>query len=81
NGLWFTNLTLSLAISFFAIIADQWYASYLSPMAGNAQARARTRHFRYKAHIHSYIHTLIGRLPYALYLSLYLFLIGLVLYL
>ncbi|PBK62052.1 hypothetical protein ARMSODRAFT_856320, partial [Armillaria solidipes] len=81
NGIWFTSLTLSLATSFCAILADQWYASYLSPITGTPQARTRTWHFCYKALIHSHVHTLIQSLPVMLNLSLYLFLIGLSLYL
>ncbi len=46
NGLWFSSLTLSLATALFAVLADGWYCHYLSPVAGNPQVRARTRHLR-----------------------------------
>ncbi|KAK0429898.1 hypothetical protein EV421DRAFT_1684037, partial [Armillaria borealis] len=81
NGLWFTSLSMSLTVAFIAIIADQWYASYLSPISGNPKVRARVRHFRYNGLIHSNIRAIIDFLPTTLRTSLFLFFIGLVLYL
>ncbi len=80
NGLWYMSLSLSLAIASFAIIADQWYSSYMSPTSENPQVRARIRHFRYNGLMHSHIRFFIEFLPSTLRLSLYLFFIGLVLY-
>ncbi len=79
NGLWFSSLTLSLATALFAVLADGWYCHYLSPVAGNPQVRARTRHLRYTGLLDWRVSTLIGILPLMLHLSLFLFFIGLVL--
>ncbi len=81
NGLWFASLAFSLATALFAILADEWYCHYLSPIAGDPQVRSRTRHLRYKGLLDWRVSTLIGLLPLMLYLSLGLFAIGLVLYL
>lgn len=80
NGLWYLSLALSLAIASFAIIADQWYASYLSHISGTPKFRARIRHFRHHGLTHSRIRLFIVFLPTTLRLSLYLFFVGLVLY-
>ncbi|KAK0467370.1 hypothetical protein IW261DRAFT_1312626, partial [Armillaria novae-zelandiae] len=79
NGLWFASLTLSLATALFAVLADGWYCHYLSPVAGNPQVRARTRHLRYTGLLNWRVSTLIGFLPLMLHLSLFLFFTGLVL--
>ncbi|PBK80073.1 hypothetical protein ARMGADRAFT_869112, partial [Armillaria gallica] len=79
NGLWFSSLTLSLATALFAVLADGWYCHYLSPVAGNPQVRARTRHLRYNGLLDWRVSTLIGFLPLMLHLSLFLFFVGLVL--
>ncbi|PBK79561.1 hypothetical protein ARMGADRAFT_950703, partial [Armillaria gallica] len=42
NGLWFASLTISLTAAFFAIIVDEWYYHYLSPVAGDPQVGVRT---------------------------------------
>ncbi len=81
NGLWFASLSLSLLISFVAILADQWYCHYLKPVDGDPQVRARTRHFGYKGLINSSLTTMVGFLPFLLRQSLDLFFIGLILYL
>ncbi|KAK0432949.1 hypothetical protein EV421DRAFT_2088992 [Armillaria borealis] len=79
NGLWFASLTLSLATALFAVLADEWYCHYLSPIAGNPQVRSRTRQLRYTGLIEWHVSTLIRLLPLMLHLSLALFFVGLVL--
>ncbi|SJL18881.1 uncharacterized protein ARMOST_22483 [Armillaria ostoyae] len=41
NGLWFASLSLSLATALFAVLADEWYCYYLSPVARDPQTRSR----------------------------------------
>lgn len=79
NGLWFASLTLSLATALFAVLADEWYCHYLSPVAGDPQVRSRTRQLRYTGLIEWRVSTLINLLPLLLHLSLGLFFVGLVL--
>ncbi len=78
NGLWFSSLTLSLAAALFAVLADEWYCHYLSPVAGDPKVRSRTRHLRYTGLIEWRVSTLINLLPVLLHLSLGLFFVGLV---
>ncbi|PBK83022.1 hypothetical protein ARMGADRAFT_945592, partial [Armillaria gallica] len=81
NGLWFASLAFSLATALFAVLADEWYYHYLSPITGDPQVRSRIRHFRYMGLLDWHISNFIGLLPLMLHLSLGLFLLGLVLYL
>lgn len=77
NALWLTSLTLSLATALFAMLADEWYCHYLSPVAGDPQVRSRTRHLRYKGLLNWRVSSCIGLLPLMLHLSLFLFFVGL----
>ncbi|PBK79694.1 hypothetical protein ARMGADRAFT_860882, partial [Armillaria gallica] len=79
NVVWFASLTLSLATALFAVLADEWYCHYLSPVAGDPQVRSRTRQLRYTGLIEWRVSTLIKVLPLLLHLSLGLFFVGLVL--
>ncbi len=77
NALWLASLTLSLATALFAMLADEWYCHYLSPVTGDPQVRSRTRHLRYKGLLDWHVSSLIGLLPLMLHLSLFLFFVGL----
>ncbi len=79
NGLWFASLTLSLTTALFAVLADEWYCHYLSPVDGDPQVRSRTRQLRYTGLMEWRVSTLISLLPLMLHLSLLLFVVGLVL--
>ncbi len=81
NGLWIASLILSLATAFFAILADEWYCHYLSPIPGNPRVRARIRHLRFTGVRDWHVSTLIDLLPLMLHLSLGMFFTGLALYL
>ncbi|PBK79406.1 hypothetical protein ARMGADRAFT_872261, partial [Armillaria gallica] len=76
NGLWLTSLALSLVTAFFAILVDALYSHYLSPIPGQPQVRARTRHFRYKGLIKWRLRACIGFLQLLLHLSLMTFMWG-----
>ncbi len=75
------SLTLSLSYVLLAILADDWYSHYLPPVPGNPQDHSRNRHFHYKGLIDWPIGTFICVLPLILHLSLFLFFLGLLLYL
>ncbi|KAK0492711.1 hypothetical protein EDD18DRAFT_1010662, partial [Armillaria luteobubalina] len=81
NGLWFASLAFSLATALFAVLADEWYCHYRSPISGDAEFRGRIRLSRHRNLIRWHVSTLIGLLPLMLYLSLGLFAVGLVLFL
>ncbi len=75
----FASLTLSLTTALFAVLADEWYCHYLSPVDGDPQVRSRTRQLRYTGLMEWRVSTLISLLPLMLHLSLLLFVVGLVL--
>ncbi|KAK0209907.1 hypothetical protein IW262DRAFT_1242771, partial [Armillaria fumosa] len=81
NGLWFASLALSLSYALLAVLADDWYSHYLSPIHGKPQDHSRTRHFCYKGLVDWPVRAFIHVLPLMLHLSLFLFFLGLVLYL
>ncbi|PBK85920.1 hypothetical protein ARMGADRAFT_865240, partial [Armillaria gallica] len=81
NGLWFASVSLSLSYALLAVLADDWYGHYLSPVPGDPQDRSCTRQFRYEGLVDWPISAFIRILPLMLHLSLSLFFIGLVLYL
>ncbi|KAK0432947.1 hypothetical protein EV421DRAFT_2063533, partial [Armillaria borealis] len=76
NGLWGTSLTLSLVTAFVAILVDAWYSYYVSPIPGQPEVRASTRHLRYKGLIKCHIRVCISFLQLLLHLSLMSFLLG-----
>ncbi|KAJ7804751.1 hypothetical protein B0H14DRAFT_2308688, partial [Mycena olivaceomarginata] len=81
NGLWFTGLALSLATALLAVLAKQWLRQYSSFITGSSRTRALIRQFRYTCFEKWGARKLIGFLPYLLHVSLFLFLLGLVIFL
>ncbi|KAK0432062.1 hypothetical protein EV421DRAFT_1719853, partial [Armillaria borealis] len=77
NVLWLMSLTLSLATALFAMLADEWYCHYLSPVGGDPQVRSHTRHLWYKGLLNWHVSSCIGLLPLMLHLSLFLFFVRL----
>jgi len=83
NALWFSSLTLSLIVSMLAILAKQWIGMFVSRM------RVPVPDLRYWAHRHrAYrdgldkwkITAFVSSLSIFLHLSLFLFLIGLIIH-
>ncbi|KAJ7213001.1 hypothetical protein GGX14DRAFT_312274, partial [Mycena pura] len=81
NGLWFTSLALSLSTALLAVLAKQWLRQYSSFIAGSAHTRALIRQFRYACFDKWGVRLIISLLPTVLHLSLFLFMVGLVLFL
>jgi len=80
NGLWFTSLTLSLAVSLLAILAKQWVNEFLSRMRApiSSPKMWAMRHSAFKGGLDRWgMDTFISALPLLLHASLFLFLIGL----
>ncbi|KAK0482908.1 hypothetical protein EDD18DRAFT_1084586, partial [Armillaria luteobubalina] len=67
--LWVICLTLSLLIAFSAILINEWYFRYLSPMAG----KHKVHDFHYKVRIHWHVRIWITMLQFLLNLSLLIF--------
>ncbi|KAJ7367061.1 hypothetical protein DFH08DRAFT_836464 [Mycena albidolilacea] len=81
NGLWFTSLALSLSTALLAVLAKQWLRQYSSFIAGSARTRALIRQFRYACFDKWGVRLIISLLPTVLHLSLFLFKVGLVVFL
>ncbi|KAE9400051.1 hypothetical protein BT96DRAFT_660548 [Gymnopus androsaceus JB14] len=81
NVLWFTSLVLSLSTALFAVLAKQWLSQYSSFVAGSPRERACIRHFRLTNFEEWRVQVIIGLLPTTLHLALFLFMVGLVIFL
>ncbi|KAG8810091.1 hypothetical protein FRC19_004787, partial [Serendipita sp. 401] len=81
NGLWFTSLSLSLSTALFSVLIKQWIQNYVSTLTGDVRGRVRTRQFRYNGLEQWYIRGIIGLLPVMMHASLFIFFIGLVIFL
>ncbi|KAG6867750.1 hypothetical protein C0993_011685 [Termitomyces sp. T159_Od127] len=81
NGLFFTSLALSLSTVLLTVIAKQWIQAYTVAVAGSPRTRALIRHFRFKGLMKYRFPEVIERLPLILHCSVFIFFIGLALYL
>ena len=80
NGLWFTSLMLSLAVSLLAILAKQWLNEFKSRMRApiSSPKMWAMRHSAFKGGLDRWgMDTFISALPLLLHASLFLFLVGL----
>ncbi|EJD54678.1 hypothetical protein AURDEDRAFT_156456 [Auricularia subglabra TFB-10046 SS5] len=84
NGLWFLSLFVSLAVALLSILLKQWldeYQSHISASAPSLKYWAR-RHQLYSAGMQKWgLPSLISCLPTLLHFSVFLFFVGLVLFL
>jgi hypothetical protein len=81
NGQWFVSLGLSLAVALISGLIKQWLNSYTSQTVGTPKRIACTRQFRYMGLSAWGVSFIIELLPLLMNTSLFLFLIGLVLFL
>ncbi|KAJ7111090.1 hypothetical protein C8R44DRAFT_259990 [Mycena epipterygia] len=81
NSLWFTSLALSLSTALLAVLAKQWLRQYSSFIDGSARTRALIRQFRYACFDKWGVRLIISLLPTVLHVSLFLFMVGLVIFL
>ncbi|TFK98282.1 hypothetical protein BDV98DRAFT_470985, partial [Pterulicium gracile] len=61
-----------------AVLVKQWIQAYVAPTFGTPQAQTRVRHFRFMGNEEWHVALIVGLLPTLLHLSLFLFLVGLV---
>lgn len=82
NRLWYASLLLSLATALLSILAKQWLITFRLPSAASSPKQwALWRQFRYSGFDAWNVPLIIAILPFLLHLSLFLFAIGLVLFL
>lgn len=84
NGVWFSSLVISLAVALFCILIKQWldaYDSHVSSPSPSPLHWAR-RHSLYHRGLQNWgVPGLISFLPLLLHMSLFLFFVGLILFL
>jgi hypothetical protein len=78
NSLWFGSIALSLFTALAAVLVKQWLRQYVALPLGTPRDRACLRHFRYLGFQQWQVATIVGLLPIIIYISVGLFLGGLV---
>ncbi|EUC58235.1 transmembrane protein, putative [Rhizoctonia solani AG-3 Rhs1AP] len=81
NALWFLSLALSVSVSLATMLAKQWCYSYMSGRAGQPHIQARTRQRRLEELERWKMPEILAILPVFMHLSLFLFFVGLIIYL
>ncbi|EJD48453.1 hypothetical protein AURDEDRAFT_162412 [Auricularia subglabra TFB-10046 SS5] len=84
NGLWFSSLVASLAVALLCILVKQWLDEYFAHIVESARSLRywAQRHVLYRNGLLSWgVPALISGLPLLLHLSLFLFFVGLVMFL
>lgn len=80
NGLWIVSLVLTLSTAVLAGLVKQWLHFYLTDVTGSPKRRACTRKYRYTGLSQWGVPTIIEILPVMMNTSLFLFFIGLILF-
>ncbi|KAF8601178.1 hypothetical protein BDV93DRAFT_422696, partial [Ceratobasidium sp. AG-I] len=81
NGIWFTSLALSLSAALIAMLGKEWLTAFVSSRPRPPQSHALLRQSRLEGLESWWALHIIALLPSLLHMSLFLFAIGLVLYL
>ncbi|CEL54613.1 alanyl-tRNA synthetase [Rhizoctonia solani AG-1 IB] len=81
NGLWFAALALSLAAALIAMLSKEWLTAYTASRPRPAHTHALLRQARLDGLNNWWALHIIALLPTLLHLSLFLFALGLVIYL
>ncbi|CAE6391015.1 unnamed protein product [Rhizoctonia solani] len=81
NVLWFLSLALSVAASLIAMLAKEWCYLFMSGRTGQPCLQARRRQQRWDAMVMWKMPELLMFLPSLMHLSLFLFAVGLSIYL
>ncbi|KAK0439129.1 hypothetical protein EV421DRAFT_1713719 [Armillaria borealis] len=82
NSLWFISLTLSLITALVAVLTKQWLHQYISVVSDiSPLSQGQIRQCRYMGLEKWQVPMIIGFLPILLHISLFLFLLGLCIYL
>lgn len=81
NGLWAVSLTLTLSVALFSGLVKQWLNWYLRRITGTPKQIACTRQYRYMGLAAWGVSPIIESLSLVMSASLFLFLIGFILFL
>lgn len=77
NALWFASLSLSVAVSLVAMMAKEWFRSFMSGRTGPMRRQVRLRQQRWEAIGRLGMKWVLSTLPLLTHASLLLFVIGL----
>ncbi|QRW22489.1 hypothetical protein RhiXN_10076 [Rhizoctonia solani] len=81
NALWYSSFSLSIATAFMAMLAKDWCYSFKAKRTGHPYDQAHRRQRKWKMIQRCGMQEVIEALPSLMHLSLFLFCIGLYLYL
>ncbi|KAF8603247.1 hypothetical protein BDV93DRAFT_407854, partial [Ceratobasidium sp. AG-I] len=81
NVLWFLSLILSVAVTLIAMLAKEWCHLFMSGRDGNVHDQARKRQLRLEGLKRWKMEGIIPALPTLMHLALFLFAVGLCIYL
>ncbi|KAF8691857.1 hypothetical protein RHS03_08714, partial [Rhizoctonia solani] len=81
NILWFTSLSLSVAVALIAIVAKDWCYQFMATRTGPALIQGRRRQLRWEGIEQWRMQEILNVLPLMMHAALLLFAIGLSLYL
>ncbi|KAF8751474.1 hypothetical protein RHS01_08214 [Rhizoctonia solani] len=81
NILWFTSLSLSVAVALIAIVAKDWCYQFMATRTGPALVQGRRRQLRWEGIEQWRMQEILNVLPLMMHAALLLFAIGLSLYL
>ncbi|KAL1741653.1 hypothetical protein HDZ31DRAFT_44958, partial [Schizophyllum fasciatum] len=81
NALWYISLTISLSVALMAVLVKQWLQAYSSNVTGTSKHQSLVRQSRLIGIERWNVPLIVGFLPSLFHLSLFLFFVGLALYL
>ncbi|KAF8598728.1 hypothetical protein BDV93DRAFT_419320, partial [Ceratobasidium sp. AG-I] len=81
NVLWFLSLILSIAVTLIAMLAKEWCHLFMAGRDGNMHDQARKRQQRLEGLKKWNMEAVIPALPTLMHLALFLFAVGLCIYL
>ncbi|KAF8667168.1 hypothetical protein RHS04_09355, partial [Rhizoctonia solani] len=81
NILWFTSLSLSVAVALIAIVAKDWCYQFMATRTGPALVQGRRRQLRWEGIEQWRMREILNVLPLMMHAALLLFAVGLSLYL
>ncbi|CAE6377257.1 unnamed protein product [Rhizoctonia solani] len=81
NILWFTSLSLSVAVALIAIVAKEWFYQFMATRKGPMLIQGRRRQLRWQGIEQWKMREILNILPLMMHAALLLFAVGLSLYL
>ncbi|KZT62325.1 hypothetical protein CALCODRAFT_446136, partial [Calocera cornea HHB12733] len=81
NIFWALSLTISLFTSVLAMLAKGWLHNYATGLPSGPAEQARQRHWRYDTLIDWNVPAIVSALPILLHVAVFVFLVGLLIFL